>query len=163
MRYKLATIIILSVLLFTSCNCEFYGSHDLGNNFTLLEGDKLEDRAIVFCSPKKENKCCNGGSYVIPTYENHYNDEGRYTEYVETAKSNENWIIAKSILVEDKTAQFWIIDKNFILDTKYEDWPLSEENGKYFSEFVQSRVAGPLDATTFKRKVKELNINLKFE
>jgi len=39
----MVTIIILSVLLFTSYNSGFYGSHNLGIDFILLEGDKLED------------------------------------------------------------------------------------------------------------------------
>ncbi len=156
------TLLALTTLLFVSCNCDFYGSHDLGNNFMIFEGDKLEDRVIIFCPPKKEEKCCTGGFYVIPTYENHYNDEGSYAEYIDKAESNEHWIIAKSILKKNKTAQFWIINKDFDINDKYMDTPLSKDKGEDFMEFINSQITGPLDSLSFKKKVKELKVNLNF-
>jgi len=148
---------ILCVIAIQSC-CKMSSSHSLGNGFALLEGDKLKDNAIIFCPP--QNKCCNGGAYVLPTYENHYDNEGQYVEYIESAESNKNWIIVKSILVKDKSPRFWIIDKKFILDSRYEDWPLSEEDGRLFSEFIKSRIAGPFDFESFNNRLQELNIDI---
>src|SRR5690606_25133599 len=103
---KLKYTLCLSIIyLMASCGCDFYGSHDLGNNFSLLEGDKLEDRVIVYCAGNKSG-CCTGGMSVIPTYEEHYDADGKYLEYVEEAKSNERWIIVKTVQKNNKF-RYW--------------------------------------------------------
>lgn len=153
--------ILLSLVIIQSC-CSFQGAHDLGNNFTLVEGDRLEDRIIVFCSPKKRG-CCKGGSYVIPTYENHYDKNGRYAEYVETAESNDRWIIIKSIALKNKEEKYWIIDKDFELEERFKDWPMEEGVSNDFDLLIQSKITGPLNLDMFNQKRKELEIGINFE
>jgi len=160
-KLALNLVILLSLVIMQSC-CSFQGSHDLGNNFTLLEGDKLEDRIIVFCSPKKQG-CCKGGSYVIPTHESHYDKNGRYAEYVETAEFNDRWIIVKSIALKNKEEKYWIIDKNFELEERFKNWTMDKVISDKFKKFIQSKILGPLNFTSFDDKTKELEIDLKFE
>lgn len=143
-----------------SC-CALLGSHNLGANFVLLEGDRLEDKVIIYCSNKKE-KCCTGGVYVIPKYENHYNEQGAYAEYVELAKSDGHLIIAKTIQLNNSTESYWIIDKNFELPEKFMDWPLEENIAKEFDVLIQSQVMGPMNLDEFNKKLHEINASIAF-
>lgn len=155
---KIRTVFIplVLILIFSSCNyCEYFGSHDLGSNFTLLEGDKTADRLIIYCSPKNEKDCCYGGMPVIPS------NEDNHISYIDLAKSNTDWIIAKAVN-KDNTNSYWIIDKNFSISSKYKEWPLSEEDGKSFRKIIQSYVIGPLDVDSFNEKISELKIDLEF-
>ena len=137
---------ILCVLTISSC-CSLSGSHKLGNNIFLLEGDKIEDRIIVYCT-SKSNGCCQSGSYLIPkSYETHF--KGRsYSQYVEKTEKNNKWIIVQSLKIDESIKQFWIIDKGFGKDDNYEK--------------VQSYVYGPFNYETFENRKKELNIKLSF-
>lgn len=118
-------MLLLSLTLFTSCFCSLEGSQDLGKNFALFEGDKIEDRVIIYCAENKD-KCCTGGMYVIPTYETHYNTKGHYNEYVQEAKSDKKWIIAKTFKINDKENFYWILNKNFEVPEEYKNSPLPE-------------------------------------
>lgn len=149
MRDKIFYILI-ALLLCTSCN--FFGNHSLGNNFVLLEGDKIEDRVIVYCSGYSYGDC-KGGSYVIPTYANHYDDKGRYREYVEMAKSNKDWIVAKSIQIKNKKENYWIVSKDFEIKNL-------DCDKIHCDSIIQSHVTGPLNFVDLQRKIKELNIDL---
>jgi len=129
------------------------GDHSLGNNLSLLEGDRMEDKVIVYCSAKSVG-VCKSGIYVVPTYERHYRD-GNYAEYVEEAKSNGDWVIAKSVQIEDKKENYWIISKDF--DIK------SLDCGKNKCDSIlQSHVTGPMNLIEFNNKKKVLNIELHF-
>lgn len=48
-KYTLINIILLILVQFlASCDyCGFMGENDLGNNFTLLEGDKIEEHNLI--------------------------------------------------------------------------------------------------------------------
>ena len=72
------------MVVFASCN-SLWGDHRLGKNISLLEGDRREDRVIVYCLHEEGN--CNSGIYLLPTYERHY-DNGKYAEYIEEVRSN---------------------------------------------------------------------------
>jgi hypothetical protein len=134
------------VFTISSC-CSLSGSHKLGNNIFLLEGDRIEDRIVVYCT-SKNNDCCQSGSYLIPkSYETHF--EGRsYSQYVEKVENNNKWIIAQSLKIDNSIKQFWIIDKNFGKDDEYEK--------------VQSYVYGPFDYETFEKEKVRLGIKLSF-
>lgn len=151
--------LIFGVAFFRSCDvCDFEGAHELGNNLVLLEGDRLEDRIIVRCTGRdKSSGCCRGGEYVIPKYEAHFS-KGRYNEYVEAAKSNGQWIVAKSVrlLDEEKPQQYWIIDKGFNLDGV----DCSEVD---CDSIVQSYVTGPLEHENFLEQLERLKIDLKID
>lgn len=144
-----------------SCHCDYYGSQDLGKNFTLLKGDRLEDNVIIYCSGDKRG-CCTGGIYVIPTYEEHYDIDGKYNEYVEEAKSNEKWIVVRTIQKSNKV-RYWLINKDFEVEDKYKDTPLSKKVGEELITLIQSQITGPLNASEYSMKIKELKINLSLE
>ncbi len=92
-------IVALISLFFISISCcKLWGDQKLGSNLSVIDGDRKEDRIIVYCS-NYEFGCCHGGSYVLPTYERHMLD-GKYNEYVEIAKSNDKWIIAKTFQID---------------------------------------------------------------
>ena len=103
-RIQIPTCCLFLTILFfiTSCNCwkEMWGDHPLGNNLSLLEGDRKEDRIIVYCSGRDAG-ACHGGIFVVPTYARHMDRSGNYAEYVETVKSNEKWVIVKTHRIEE--------------------------------------------------------------
>ncbi len=135
-----------------SCR-EFFGDHPLGNNFSLLDGDKKEDRIIVYCAGNEENEC-NGGIFVIPRYRDHMLN-GKYAEYVETAKSNNDWIIAKSFQMNYRQEKYWIINKNFNI----KNLDCDKTN---CDSIIQSHVIGPLNINEFQEKIKKFRIDLSF-
>ena len=144
-------LLLILPILFNSCgNCKSWGDNNLGGELTLLEGDKINDRIIIYCIGRESPKeCCTGGMPVIPSRE----DE--FVDYIETAKYNDKWIIAKSIGF-DKAEKYWYIDKSFDTSWEYDD-------GGVFYNRVQNHVFGPFDKTTFSKELKEKNINLTFE
>ncbi len=150
----LLVLVFLFISLLNSC-CEFSGTHGLGSNLAMLEGDRLEDRVIVYCT-EKDSRCCTGGTYVIPTYESHYDIEGRYAEYVETVESNNEWVVARSIQIKDDQKNYWIINKGFEL----ENFDCDIIN---CDSILQTYVTGPLDYKSFSNKAKELNIDLELK
>src|SRR5687768_4538779 len=112
-RPRLTFIIFISFLL---CSCkQMWGDNDLGDNFSLLEGDRTEDRVIVYCSGRSAGACM-AGTYIVPSYSQHMDTYGRYAEYVETAISNDDFIIAKTNQIKDKRVNYWIINKDFQLN-----------------------------------------------
>lgn len=132
---------LVVMLLTTSCNhCP---SQKLGNNFALLEGDKKEDLSIIFCA-KLIDDCCTSGTYIVPSYKNHYDEQGNYAEYIERANFDDNWIIAESFRIKDARNNYWIIDKNISL-------PLTQIQ-------IDRIVTGPFDYSEFKIKCEELDI-----
>jgi hypothetical protein len=123
-----------------------WGDSDLGDNFSLLEGDRKEDRVIVFCDGRDVG-ACKSGDYIVPTYERHYDNKGGYAEYVAAATSNKNWIIAKTVQVVDNKENYWIVDKAY----------------REGSDKRQPKVMGPFRLSDFRTKREELNISLEFE
>lgn len=153
MRNKIRIVFIplLLILFFSSCNyCGFFGgAHDLGNKLTLFERDNQEGHNdIIYCSNYKDG-CCFGGMYVIPSEGN------QYYMYVDKAKSNDNWVIAKSIQEKDKKENYWIISKEFDI----ENLNCDEVN---CDSIIQSHVMGPLEIESFNEKLSELEIDLEF-
>lgn len=130
-----------------------WGDNDLGDNFSLLEGDRTEDRVIVYCSGRSVGACI-AGTFIVPSYLRHMDTNGHYAEYVETAKSNDDFIIAKTNQIKDKKANYWIINK---------DLEIANCDNIDCDSIIQSHVLGPLDQSEFQIKTSELKINLKFD
>lgn len=141
-------LVVFSILF--SCN-----SKNTANKIVLFEGDKLEDRVIVYCTGYSFGSC-KSGIYIVPTYENHYDEKGNYAEYVEKVNSNSKWMIVKTIRIKDNNESYWVINKNFDL----ESFDCSEVN---CDSIIQSHVVGSLNYDEFTAKKKELGITLKFE
>lgn len=146
------TVFLMAIALI-SCNwwASIWGNNILGNNLSLLEGDKKEDRIIVYCEGD-----CHGGIYVVPTYARHYDSNGRYAEYVEMAKSNKEWVIVKTLRIKEKQENYWIISKEFSLaklDCSKNDC----------DSILQKQVIGPLALKEFQNKLQVLNIDLNFK
>lgn len=151
-KFKFAIPFLIAFLV-SSCGRQMWGDNDLGDNFSLLEGDRIEDRIIVYCSGRSGGACM-AGTYIVPVYSRHMDSAGHYVEYVETAKSNDDFIVAKTLLVKDKTANYWIINKDFRIDN------CDKIN---CDSLIQSHVIGPLDKGEFQKKSSELQLNLKLD
>ncbi len=149
--YFLIAVLFISIFFLFTCR-ELWGDHPLGNHLDLLEGDHIQDRIIVYCS-SKDFGTCTGGVPVIPTYEHEFID-GKYAEYVETAKSNQNWVIAKSLQIKDNKEKYWIINKDFDVENA---------DKINFDSIIQAHITGPLDIIAFKKKLREFNIDLSFD
>lgn len=145
--------IIASFLLVQLCilwSCDFYGNKDLGNHLTLWLRDGSEGcYDIVYCT-KHDIGGCIAGIYVIPS-----TDDEKHSIYVKTAKSDDQWVIAKTIRTIDQKENFWIINNNFSL----EDVDCDEIN---CDSIIRSNLIGPLDAQQFGSKLAEHKISLKF-
>ena len=130
-----------------------WGDNDLGDNFSLLEGDKVQDRVIVYCSGRSSGACF-GGTPIVPTYYGQFDENGHYAEYVENAKSNNKFIIAQTLKLKYKEKNYWIISK----DMKIENCEKIN-----CDSIIQSHVLGPMDSSEFQTKISELHIDLKFD
>ena len=141
---------------FASCDCGFFGSNDLGSNFALLEGDRVEDRVIVYCLAEKGD-CCSGGTYIIPSYDEHYFPDGTYREYVASAKSDENWVAVKT-QHQNGDIRYWLLDKTLDFDLKA--YSSDESSPDYLNKLIKLKIIGPLIEDEFRKKLYDLNIKL---
>ncbi|WP_157976302.1 hypothetical protein [Lewinella sp. IMCC34191] len=142
-------LLILLIVLVSSCNlCEFQGSTALSEELVLLEGDKVEDRVIVECSTSlPRTRCCVGGAFVVPTYEDHMID-GKYNEYVESVSTSGKWIIVKTIQkLKNQKRRYWLIDK----------LPATTQSKNGYA------LIGPFDEKEIKDTVENLRINILFQ
>lgn len=149
-------LLLIVSLTFNSC-CKLFGSYDLGSSFYMLSGNKDNEEIIIYCSPNRESDCCNGGPQIIPSMEDYYNGD-----YVENAKFDNRWIIILVVNEINNNKSYWIIDKNFELEEKYKNWPLSKEDGEIFYEIIQSHMYGPFSYDAFTKKKEELGVKLFF-
>ncbi|MBP6871377.1 MAG: hypothetical protein KBC43_05170 [Bacteroidales bacterium] len=84
------SILLIIILILNSCNyCRLFGDNKLGGNFSLLEGDKIEDRMIIYCTGRSAG-CCYTGIPVIPSRSD------SLTHYVLDAVYDDKWILAKT-------------------------------------------------------------------
>jgi hypothetical protein len=144
-------LFIIVLLTIVSCG-QFWGENDLGDNFSLLEGDRTEDRVIVYCSGRSIG-ACTVGTLIVPVYSRHMDKEGHYAEYVEIAATNNKFIIARTIQLADKKKNYWIISK----DLKIQNCDMTD-----CDSIIQSHVIGPLDISQFQNKMTDLSIDLQF-
>jgi hypothetical protein len=142
-----------AILLLTTMSCgQLWGDHDLGDNFSLLEGDKVQDRVIVYCSGRSFD-ACRGGTAIVPVYSRQFDKDGDYAEFVETAEADDKFIIVRTLKVKDKGINYWIIDKDF---------KIQDCDKLNCDSIIQSKVIGPLDKFEFQAQTEDLNINLEF-
>lgn len=153
MKRRLGIVLVLIIQFSILGSCDLSEHADLGNKLTIFEGDKPEDRVIVYCTGYSFGYC-KAGIYIIPTYEEHYDKTGKYAEYVTTAKSDEKWVIAKTVQIDNNQERYWIIDKGFNI----KDVDCQTLN---CDSILQSYVIGRLDSQTFAEKVQELDISLR--
>ncbi|WP_126246338.1 hypothetical protein [Chitinophaga rhizosphaerae] len=151
MRIKLYVFILAFPIIMFSC-AKLWGDNDLGSNLTLLEGDRKEDRVIVYCSSK--SGVCESGIPVVPKYERQFNKDGRYAEFVDAAVANKDWIIVRTIELRNNSKNYWLIDKKFSLP--------DDCININCDSILQKHVIGPLDSSGFIIKTESLNINLSF-
>jgi hypothetical protein len=132
--YAFCILIVMSSL--SSCNtCKSFGETALGNKFALVEADE-NNKSILYCTSPK---CCYAGITIVPTN-------------VVSYKRNSKWVIAKA---EDKDrVSYWIIDKGFTIEFKYESGMREE---------IMSHVIGPLDSTAFKKELEDRQIKLSLD
>jgi hypothetical protein len=130
-----------------------WGDNDLGGNFSLLEGDRAEDRIIVYCSGRSAGACM-AGTPIVPIYARQYDKNGNYAEYVETAKADDKFIIARTLELKGNKRNYWIISKAF----KPENCDKAN-----CDSIIQSHVIGPLEYSAFETKVSQLKIDLAFD
>ena len=149
---KVSHLLIIVIFIAISCQ-EMWGDNDLGDNFSLLEGDRTEDRVIVYCNGRSAGTCYIG-TFIVPIYSRHYASTGHYAEYVDTAKSNDDFIIARTLHISDMKKNYWIISKNFSIENC---------DKMKCDSIIQSHVIGPLDYSQFKAKQGELDIDLQFD
>jgi len=84
--------------MLSSCN----SNNNLGDNIYLLEGDRREDRIIVECTGKSFGDCI-GATYLVPTaYKEHFNKNGDYSEFVDSVKSDNDYVIATTASVRKR-------------------------------------------------------------
>ena len=148
-RYFFVALPVLIGLL-SSCN-----SDNLGDNIYLLEGDRREDRVIVQCTGKSFGDCI-AGTYLIPmAYEEHFDKNGDYSKFVDSVKSDNDYVIATTISVSNGIKTYWIIDKKKKRLSGIKEQHPSKNN-------VHSFVDGPLDLTSFLEEKRKKNIRLNF-
>lgn len=112
----LGLVTIFFILNVTEWFCpEFNGSCSLGNNIYMLDWDG--GGRIIVRGTSINGKTCYGGEYLVPSGENHYDSIGNVAEYVIDARSNDNWIIAKTVTQNSFQRKYYIIDKRNISDT----------------------------------------------
>ncbi|MGM9828530.1 MAG: hypothetical protein ACI30C_00680 [Muribaculaceae bacterium] len=90
---------------------EYNGSYDLGNNIYMLEWDG--GGKIIVNGATIEGNTCYGGASLIPTYENQYDSIGNFAEYVVDAKSDDNWVIAKTNNHISHQRKYYILNKKY--------------------------------------------------
>jgi len=116
----------------------------LGSGFILSEGDKIEDRAIIFCNTNKS--CCNGGTYVIPS------SGEQYYSYVDYVNHNNDWIFVSTIQIKDHSKKYWIISKKKIKNIKP-----TQEN---IDDIIGKSIMGPMKYEDWQKKIRLMNIKL---
>ena len=140
------TLVIVCFLFFINTSewlwPEFNGSYNLGNGIYMIEWDG-GGKLIVKGSNIKGNTCY-GGEYIIPTYENSYDNNGHFAEYVVDAKSNNNWIIAKTDNKQKQQAKYYIINKTegieqLNIDEIVEQYVLSFTDSVEFAHVCQRK------------------------
>lgn len=152
--FSIAFLVSIAIVILLSNN-RVSGDYPLGNNFSLLDGDRKEDRVIVYCT-NKEGGICYGGIYIVPIYERHMNKDGRYAEYVEDAESDDKWIVAKTYQIFDRRFYYWIIDKSFSLEN-------TDCNTTDCDSIILEHVIGPFSLTEFNDMRIKYDIDINFE
>lgn len=139
-------LFLASLLLITFD--DFISLDYLGSGLVIMHGDNEKDKVILY----KERL---NDLYVVPTYNRHMKN-GEYAEYIfGDVKDNDKWVVARTMIVETRELNYWIIRKFSISDI--------DCNKVNCDSVVKTYVIGPLSINNFNRKKEELDINLTFD
>ena len=127
---------------------DFYGSYSLGNNYYMLVEDK--GRKTIVYGTSIEGNTCYSGEPVIPTYENQYDSLGNFAEYVFDAKSDDNWIIAKTNNFINNQRKYYILNKK------------NNSNVMSVEYIINTRVEVFTDSSEFAKKCHDYDILIKW-
>jgi len=144
-RIILFSMVTLFFIILSYYWCDLWGSHNLGRKFVLLEGDKTEDRIIVYSTLKWG--CCYTGIPIIPPKVN-----DKYTSHIDKVKSNQKFIIARSVN-RDGNFSYWIVNKEFEFDL--EKW-----RDKNCDSVLQKNIYGPFKFDSLKKVSDSLKVNI---
>ena len=125
----------------------FYGSYSLGNNIYMLEGDGGK---MIVKGTTIEGNTCYSGEPLIPTYENQYDSIGNFAEYVVDAKSDDNWVIAKTGNKKTNQKKYYILNKDFDFDYTKVD------------EIIKTKIEEFTDSIEFSKKCHDYGIKIKW-
>ena len=137
---KLFYFLLLATTV-VSCS-RLSGERSLGKNLTVIEGKADEDRVIVYCPDK--NKACSEGIKIIPRDD---------SEYVDEVRSDDDWVVARTIEKNGRDESYWIINKDFSLGDK--DCGTTD-----CGDYIKTFVSGPMSLEDFDGHKEELKINL---
>lgn len=137
-------ILLLCFTLFVFASCgRICGVYDLGKNYFVFDGDRKEDRIIIYNDDNKSPCEIVSGSNIIPPYGMWANGQA-VQPYVTSVKYNSRWIIATTTY--NDTISYWIIDKNI---------RFSPSDSKSIRNLF-----GPLDSLSFNKFLKIHTINI---
>jgi hypothetical protein len=105
-------------------------------------------RFIVNCS-RKSGKACEGGDDLIPTYENRFDSNGNYAEYVVKAKSDEKWVIVKTNNFQSKQLKYYVINKDY------------DPNEMTYKDIINTKIECFTDRSEFDNYCLKNGINIK--
>jgi hypothetical protein len=140
-------------ILSVSCS-QAWGDNDLGDNLSLLEGDRREDRVVVYCTGRS-GSTCTSGMRIVPSNSRYMNSEGRYAEYADSAVADKKWVIVKTLVVGGTESNYWIIEKGFTLEGLNCDVIKCDS-------ILQCRVRGPFSQDEFEKQKNVLRVDLNF-
>ncbi|MGC3944415.1 MAG: hypothetical protein QM762_07845 [Chryseolinea sp.] len=139
-------------LIFVLISCQsLWGDNDLGDKFSLLEGDRIEDRLVVYCTGR-DYGICHAGISIVPVYSRHM-EEGHYAEFAESATSNDDFIVVRTVRVKTKKKSYWIVAKR------------SFEGGVNLDSdsAILANITGPLNKTELIEKLSDLRVDLQID
>lgn len=127
---------------------DFYGSYSLGNNIYMLEWDG--GGKMIVNGTRIEGNTCYGGEPLIPTYENQYDSIGNFAEYVVDAKSDDNWVIAKTDNHISNQRKYYILNKKY------------NPNEMTVEDIINTRIECFTDSSEFAKKCLSYGVLIKW-
>ncbi len=127
---------------------EFNGSYSLGNNIYMIEWDG--GGKMIVNGTTIEGNTCYSGQPLIPTYENQYDSIGNFAEYVVDAKSDDNWIIAKTSNHINNQRKYYILNKKY------------NPNEMTVEDIINTRIECFTDSSEFAKKCLSYGVLIKW-
>ncbi len=127
---------------------EFNGSYSLGNNIYMIEWDG--GGKMIVNGTTIEGNTCYSGQPLIPTYENQYDSIGNFAEYVVDAKSDDNWIIAKTSNHINNQRKYYILNKKY------------NPNEMTVEDIINTKIVFFTDSSEFAKKCLSNRIELEW-
>jgi len=157
-RVTYTALLILSCILFVKCKeiwAEIEGNCLLGDRVILWNTGNRYDWNVALCLRYSFGQCIVG-SEIIPGDDRHFNKNGEWSEYVDTAIADKDWIIARTFSITKKKKYYWIISKAY--NIKGLDCHLVN-----CDSIIKSYMIGPMDSLDYEKKRNELHMNINFK